>query len=129
MKTKLKMPGPDERHEAVSESKAAHTPGPWMIEAIVPENHMGRDYFVVPKDNSEDWVAKIAGGECREANARLIAASPELYEACRSYHYAVVAMVTASNGGDLSCIAKAAENLRSIAIETESILAKSEGGK
>ena len=63
-------------------SKVKHTPGPWeTINLNVYHNYPTRqkvaDCFVKKPFGVYD------GGEC-EANARLIAAAPELLEACKS---------------------------------------------
>ena len=61
----------------IEEKQAAHTAGPW-------EAHVGLDYVaVVPTDPKVTavWVARVFGGEAAEANARLIAAAPDLLAA------------------------------------------------
>lgn len=58
--------------------KVTHTPGPW---------HVGRKFEVGPRSDADDqsngMVLPIADvyGENREADARLIAAAPELVKA------------------------------------------------
>ena len=72
----------------MSESK--HTPGPWTIERCsidLPEN----DRLIVGHPNSSDMsvirtigrLFSYARPEVNKANARLIAAAPELLEACK----------------------------------------------
>jgi hypothetical protein len=60
----------------------AHTPGPWAVS----DNH-GKRYIEPVGDNEP--VAQITKGPNSEANARLIAAAPELLEAlvvmCREF--------------------------------------------
>ncbi len=68
-----------------NEVRAAFTPGPWFVET--EQTADGSNLLVIDKEN---WrtVADCDGGtmgqhsvEQAEANARLIAAAPELYEA------------------------------------------------
>ena len=61
-----------------------HTPGPWHL----AENTWNGDVVILGKSSRPDRSDKIAvfpRGECEneEANARLIAAAPELLEACK----------------------------------------------
>lgn len=58
-------------------TQPTHTPGPWHI------NKIGRGYGVFTQDTHQ--VAGIIGltSERDEANARLIAAAPELLEAAK----------------------------------------------
>ena len=66
------------------EQKAAHTPGPWQIEWNVAQGGEGH-YITVSNDMGElSRIAAVlfhddADGETR-ANARLIAASPTMYD-------------------------------------------------
>lgn len=61
--------------------KTQHTPGPW-------KHYPGRDTILSEHpDYLHSVIAKIATGENREeenANAKLIAAAPELLEACKA---------------------------------------------
>src|SRR4051812_37585185 len=58
--------------------RAAHTPGPWLAEAD--------DSSVFDSEGREvaDCLTFPFAGEEAEANARLIAAAPELYEALKA---------------------------------------------
>ena len=66
------------------EQKAAHTPGPWLIEWNAAQGGEGH-YITDSKDMGElSRIAAVlfhddADGETR-ANARLIAASPTMYD-------------------------------------------------
>ena len=66
------------------EQKAAHTPGPWLIEWNAAQGGEGH-YITDSKDMGElSRIAMVlfhddADGETR-ANARLIAASPTMYD-------------------------------------------------
>lgn len=63
----------------------SHTPGPWFIndksvdcqkdKISIETKVMGDDYFIAQVDSSIS----------QEANARLIAAAPELLEACKAF--------------------------------------------
>lgn len=58
-------------------TKQAHTPGPWNIE---------NQSEIINKHNeliAKAWTADYISWEQTKANARLIAASPELLEACK----------------------------------------------
>lgn len=64
-----------------------HTPGPWKVEADQEKAHLHPCYlhrFVTAGDeDSNTWeiVARMPDAPNQEANARLIAAAPELLEA------------------------------------------------
>lgn len=75
-------PNANSGHQAAA-TTAAYTPWPWATESIVSENGMGGELFVIPEDNSENWIAKMAGHNSFKADARLIAAAPELLSALR----------------------------------------------
>lgn len=57
-----------------------HTPGPWRYEA----DQAGSNYMKIWCHNSEHWGDNLRG-YCGEANARLIAAAPEMLAALRTY--------------------------------------------
>jgi hypothetical protein len=57
-----------------------HTPGPWEV------GQYGNSFIVTAKANSYDVaVVRNIGNEDNEANARLIAAAPELLAALQRY--------------------------------------------
>ena len=61
----------------------SHTPGPWNLGInYVPYEY---DYFWCHTENNKN-ICSIPGtkDEIQEANARLIAAAPDLLEACKS---------------------------------------------
>lgn len=60
---------------------SGHTPGPWAYR----RDETGEDEFVVVSDG-RPYVATVHGGarDWTEHNARLIAAAPELLEACKA---------------------------------------------
>lgn len=55
-----------------------HTPGPWVVESVEADNGMGNDLFIIPKGDSENWIARMAGHGPSKENADLIACAPEL---------------------------------------------------
>lgn len=70
-------------------SDRKHTPGPWNLS----ESHSGADrsvFALSPKHQNPIWIARVYNGDgsihtpapIRDANARLIAAAPDLLEAC-----------------------------------------------
>jgi hypothetical protein len=65
-----------------SEATSAHTPGPWSNERIwdTPASRIHARVHGVPVALAEAFTMRGAGE--KEANARLIAAAPELLEAC-----------------------------------------------
>ena len=64
--------------ETIEEKRATFTPGPWEIQDAGPGTIRGLRFRVVTKDSI---IARTTDGwkEAR-ANARLIAAAPEMYE-------------------------------------------------
>jgi hypothetical protein len=71
-----------------AETKPAHTPGPWAVDApfpVVTANKDGRPVVIADAQyrNNEHPGAMVMKDEGM-ANARLIAAAPELFEACAS---------------------------------------------
>ena len=60
------------------EQKAAHAPGPWVVESFI-------DSYEAVAEESLVTIAAVRRFSGREdANARLIAAAPELLAACKS---------------------------------------------
>lgn len=62
--------------------KTSHTPGPWVARAVSDErfhpSKIGYDIEAHPDFNNGFPVAHVSGSADMHANARLIAASPEL---------------------------------------------------
>jgi hypothetical protein len=71
--------------------KGAHTPGPWTHKATAS---LGPQYLVYPEGDSYD-IAVIYDHGNTEANARLIAAAPELLEALKEMDRAHAVMCEA----------------------------------
>lgn len=68
---------------------ARHTPGEWRLAKARPVKICGEDVscFEISASASAGWIAAVQKhpnvGQDGEANARLIAAAPDLLEACR----------------------------------------------
>lgn len=74
---------------------APHTPGPWTVDENVPNkvwdiNSEGRYWKAVAATTANKMGAGDMTAEEAAANARLIAAAPELLEACK--------LIAAANG-------------------------------
>ncbi len=93
---------------------SAHTPGPWTLnrEEVYGEN--GRTIVAEAFDEHDDW----------RANARLIAAAPELLEHLHSIVEMAHSVSANWESGDL---AFAVRNLERIATAAETAIAKAEG--
>jgi hypothetical protein len=74
-----------------SDARSTHTQGPWIIQQLGDEMYIGTPKQTVP-DDVYSIVASVEGGSDnyndaynarQRANARLIAAAPELLEALR----------------------------------------------
>ena len=59
-------------------TQAKHTPGQWFINRESSDCHDGKLSIEVYGDY---FIAQVDEGVCQEANALLIAAAPELYDA------------------------------------------------
>ena len=85
----------------MSEKQVTHTPGPWEL---VQE----RDYLNLQEKDTNLVIAQFIGSS--DANARLIAAAPELLEQCKLFEKLLRACVMAGDSGaDLE-----RDNLRAI---------------
>lgn len=70
---------------ATAEPAAAHTPGPWVCYADLPSTEP--DWHIVTTSNRLRVLANVhiePGNKTDEANARLIAAAPDLLEALKN---------------------------------------------
>ena len=63
------------------EQEAAHTPAPWHFKKLAM--HDGGHVVMFTAQNGQRTHRLDCAGEFKEADARLIAAAPELLEACR----------------------------------------------
>ena len=66
----------------MSEKQVTHTPGPWAIEDCTPGESTGLRFAINSKDNV---IARTTDGwKEAQANARLIAAAPEMLDALKN---------------------------------------------
>lgn len=65
-------------------TRTKHTPGPWTFTGghVVNRQH-GWDGYIIAEPRAYDLYTKLHHNIEAEANGRLIAAAPELLEACR----------------------------------------------
>ena len=65
----------------MSEKQVTHTPGPWAIEDCTPGESTGLRFAINSENNV---IARTTDGwKEAQANARLIAAAPEMLEMCK----------------------------------------------
>jgi hypothetical protein len=102
--------------ETTEEKRATFTPGPWEIQDAGPGTIRGLRFRVV---TDEKVIAKTSDGlEEARANARLIAAAPELLEQCKLFEKVLTHLINSGDSGaDLE-----RDKLREV-------LAKVEGGE
>jgi len=102
--------------ETIEEKRATFTPGPWEIQDAGPGTIRGLRFRVV---TDEKIIAKTSDGlEEARANARLIAAAPELLEQCKLFEKVLTHLINSGDSGaDLE-----RDKLREV-------LAKVEGGE
>ena len=88
-------------------SNATHTPGPWFALENDPKHFPGHGYRVNRNKDGFAWdLAHICNAPNGSANARLIAAAPELLEALKTAHAHIADDVLRASIGNI--IAKAA---------------------
>jgi hypothetical protein len=110
--------------EATKEKRATFTPGPWQIEDCTPGESTGLRFEVATKDSV---IARTTDGwKEAHANARLIAAAPDLLEQCKLFEKVLKAI------GDMGY--KDEIDLDSLSwcmrtTELREVLAKVEGGE
>lgn len=78
--------------------KAQHTPGPWFVTKFTDGI-----YGITFEDGGDlrvELIGTIGTNENQEANARLIAAAPELLEACQYIAYASEGIETIDLGNE-----------------------------
>jgi len=79
------------------EKHATFTPGPWGIQDAGPGNIRGLRFRVI---TDEKIIAKTSDGlEEARANARLIAASPELLEQCKEFEKCLTHLINSGDSG------------------------------
>lgn len=101
---------------------SAHTPGPWVIGGINGTVYTTDAVFLARTESGEhgDWLHgnPFANGVC-EANARLIAAAPELLEALGELVRIAETSLRDDNGNMFSHEQKALTNARAAIAKAE----------
>jgi hypothetical protein len=102
--------------ETTEEKRATFTPGPWEIQDAGPGTIRGLRFRVITKDSI---IARTTDGwKEAHANARLIAAAPELLAQCKLFEKVLTHLINSGDSGaDLE-----RDKLREV-------LAKVEGGE
>ena len=79
------------------EKHATHTPGPWQIDDCTPGESTGLRFEVGTKDSV---IARTTDGwKEAHANARLIAAAPELLEQCKLFEKVLTHLINSGDSG------------------------------
>lgn len=108
-----------------TKEKHAFTPGPWSLSSSIhEEEHSNQEYYhiIAKKRMSDIGMIRVAKHKpirtTDEANARLIAAAPELLEQCKLFEKCLTHLINSGDSGaDLE-----RDKLREV-------LAKVEGGE
>jgi hypothetical protein len=109
-------------HASAPALAAQHTPGPWFTDS----DGDGKPFAIVTSTHDsagpDDDVCEVYGGNCdddatREANARLIAAAPDLLAALEAAHRSLVTCNSCHGIGTLPTASERAE------IESATLLA------
>ena len=102
-------------NDKTKEKRAGFTPGPWTSEDCTPGESAGLCYAI---KSEHTVIARTTDGwKEAQANARLIASAPELYEQCKLFERVIVELLMqGETGGDYEL-----EKLREV-------LAKADGG-
>ena len=107
--------------ETTEEKHATHTPGPWgLSSSIHEEDHGDQEYLhiIAKKRMSDIGMIRVAKHNpirtTDEANARLIASAPEMYQLLRK--------ISNSDLGDV-------ETAIQITLDARELLAKVDGGE
>ena len=81
----------------MSDKQETFTPGPWTIEDCTPGESTGLRFAINSKDNV---IARTTDGwKEAQANARLIAAAPELLEQCKLFQKLLTVMIMEGDSG------------------------------
>lgn len=100
-----------------------HTPGPW--ESVIREEQDGIWAYIGPvSDRKNDVLRMDACNENRQANARLIAAAPEML---RLLDECDTAFATIMIGRDHGLTPQAEAAIRELAPQVQAMLAKAKG--
>tara|TARA_R100001230_G_C5653275_1_gene158226 strand:- start:432 stop:770 length:339 start_codon:yes stop_codon:yes gene_type:complete len=107
------------------EKHATHTPGPWQIEDCTPGESTGLRFEVGTKDSV---IARTTDGwKEAHANARLIAAAPELLEQCKLFEKVLKAIGDMGYKDEIDLLDSHSWLMRTM--ELREVLAKVEGGE
>lgn len=113
--------------------ESTHTPGPWGIEKTKETNWIGpmrrsRDGKVaeIVCDTDRDGLTPDAIAR-NDANARLIAAAPDLLAACKAALLASMQWETALVCSDETAVHDAADAIEAAATDMRAAIAKAEG--
>ena len=90
------------------EKRATFTQGPWVVSSHVTQIHSEKYGLVTVL---EDFTEKST----TQANARLIAAAPELYEQCKLFERAIVELMMQGETGGHEELEKLREVLAKVA--------------
>tara|TARA_R110002096_G_scaffold189287_1_gene369721 strand:+ start:148 stop:465 length:318 start_codon:yes stop_codon:yes gene_type:complete len=94
------------------EKRATFTPGPWTSEDCTPGGNKGLCFAV---KSEHTIIAKTTDGwREAKANARLIAAAPELYEQCKLFERAIVELMMQGETGGYEELEKVREVLAQV---------------
>ena len=90
----------------MSEKQVTHTPGPWELSLNVhDEDHGEQEYFhiIAKKRMSDIGMIRLARHKpirtTDQANARLIAAAPELLEQCKLFEKLLSTLIMEGHSG------------------------------
>ena len=77
------------------EQKAAHTPAPWHFKKLAMHDDDGGHVVMFTAQNGQRTHRLDCAGEFKEADARLIAAAPELLAALETAYMALIGYLPA----------------------------------
>jgi len=81
----------------MNEKQETFTPGPWSFEDCTPGENTGLRFAINSKDNV---IARTTDGwKEAQANARLIAAAPELLEQCKLFEQLLSTLIMEGDSG------------------------------
>ena len=85
----------------MSEKQVTHTPGPWHSDLIVGYDGMYEIYKKLQCGNCQTVATTPLAGNEKElsANARLIAAAPELLEQCKLFEQVLSTLIMEGHSG------------------------------
>lgn len=109
----------------MAEQIVGHTPGPWVADANRFNSDPHDDKAAGIIGGKEDWIIAEICGDVPEhkANARLIAAAPELLEALERLHPQLLKFYDPSDAADTASMRRIGEALEL----TQAAIAKARG--